>query len=350
LHSLENERFIRQLLIDKSDSSEISRDIVRHLLIHTSTRGEDLITHFGLLISLGNAKDAIEFLEGNDWDSAHAPIALLISLINRLNLENPIEEEIAAYLKQHSRMQTLIFANPRSIKSPRLKEQFMQIMQSLVKQNEQRFGKLVEQLEFYKNQRMWKDQREVIQKLLQEFPENKKTKEFQKTFNEIWAMEKIEQVLLDRMDIPEQTIKPNLSAAELEMLDVIFASASELVVTARYLPTDFALMFHFFEAPQIALEFLKTDIKPLSHLWLEAELLFICGRYVDVLLVLKTIHERAANDPETQFSVSYLRAQCFWKLGQRDRAKELINDILRVRPDYRSAKSLQIDWNSNIDE
>ncbi len=350
MHSLENERFIRQLLLDKSDAKEISRDVVRHLLIHTSSRGEDLLSHFGFLITLGHTKEAIEYLESNDWDSAHAPIVLLVALITRLNLENTIEETIAEYLKQHSRTQALILANPKKIKSPRLRDQFLQIMNQLTKQNEQRFEKLVEQLEFFKNQRMWKDQREVIQKLLQEFPENKKTKEFQKTFNEIWAMEKIEQVLLDRQDLPEQTARPNLSIAEIEMLDVIFASASELVTSSRYLPTDFALMFQFFEAPNLALEFLKTDIKPVSHLWLEAELLFICGRYVDVLLVLRTILEKATNDPETQFSVSYLRAQCFWKLGQQTRAKELISDILRVRPDYRSAQSLKIDWNSNSDD
>ena len=349
MHSLENERFIRLLLLDKSNKKEISAEVVRNMLLHASSRGEDLISQFNFLMSLGSFKEAIEYLESFDWESAHTPISLLLCLISKANQKIEFEDDLEFYLRTHSRTQYVSLFAYSQIKNTSLKDMFRAHFKTLKAQHEQRFKKLTEQLDFYKSQRMWKDQRDVIEKLVREFPESKQTKEFQKTFNEIWAIEKIEQVLLEKGEVHFESIKPTVTTEESEMLDVIFSSAMELVVSQRYTPVDFAMMFYFFDAPHLGLEFLKTDIKPASHLWLEAELLFVCGRFVDVLLVLRTLQEKSQNDPEMQFSVSYLRAQCFWKLGQKKRAKELISDILKVRPDYRSAKSLQMNWN-NSDE
>jgi hypothetical protein len=50
------------------------------------------------------------------------------------------------------------------------------------------------------------------------------------------------------------------------------------------------------------------------------------------------------SDPETTFAVSYLRAQALQGLGQHGSALEIMQSIVRVRPNYRSAHSLILEW------
>lgn len=350
MSNLENERLVRQLMLDLDDPQTVSREVLKNLFLHSSSRSEEVMTLFFYLLHSGHAKEAAEYLAGHDWDSSYSPFALLFGFINQQKLEVPFEQELLQYINEKSKSQVFIHAHPNRFKSKLLKDQFKRLYSYFKKESEKRFEKLVDQLDFFKSQRMWKDQREIIQKLLQEFPDSPKTKEYLKGFNEIWAMEKIEEILLERAEKTQASARLQFSIEETAMLDVIFESAMELFATGKYKPIDFAMIFLFFEAPHLSLEFLKLRQKSEAEYWLEAELLFLCERYIDVLLVLRTIHERYPNDPETAFSVAYLRAQCFGQLGQKAMALEIIGDILRIRPDYRSAKSLQVKWSASDHE
>ena len=50
------------------------------------------------------------------------------------------------------------------------------------------------------------------------------------------------------------------------------------------------------------------------------------------------------DDPETTFAVAYLRAQCLRELGQEAAALETLRSLVRVRPNYRSAHALILEW------
>lgn len=81
-------------------------------------------------------------------------------------------------------------------------------------------------------------------------------------------------------------------------------------------------------------------------LWLKADLLLEAGRYADLLQLLYDLEQIFPGEPETFFKTAYLRAQCFWGLGQKQLAIETMESLLTTKPDYRSGPTLLVLWRS----
>jgi thioredoxin-like negative regulator of GroEL len=78
--------------------------------------------------------------------------------------------------------------------------------------------------------------------------------------------------------------------------------------------------------------------------WLYLDVLLKCRRYAEGLDALLTLERRYANDPETTFAATYARAQALAGLGQVGAAAALLKSLVSIRPGYRSAHSLLLQW------
>lgn len=108
---------------------------------------------------------------------------------------------------------------------------------------------------------------------------------------------------------------------------------------------NLAIMEFFFEDFDNALIILENiNENTTTKDWLKIELLLLARRYIDALEFLSILEEKYGHDPETSFSVNYIRAQAFWGLQQVDDAVNLLKNILNVKPNYRAAHSLLLQW------
>ena len=62
--------------------------------------------------------------------------------------------------------------------------------------------------------------------------------------------------------------------------------------------------------------------------------------YIQVLEECSQIEKNQIDDPEIKFALAYLKAKAFSKLGQRELARQLFQEIVNLRPTYRSAATL----------
>jgi hypothetical protein len=107
---------------------------------------------------------------------------------------------------------------------------------------------------------------------------------------------------------------------------------------------DIAISLRFMGLPQEALRALHHSPPRPGALWLELDLLVETERFVEVLDKAKTLERKFSRDPEASFSAGYARAIALHGLGQKDEAKILLEGIVKVRPNYRSAHSLLMKW------
>jgi hypothetical protein len=134
------------------------------------------------------------------------------------------------------------------------------------------------------------------------------------------------------------------SGADEEMLKCFLLEGEKLAVENREIALDLALAFWFLEDHNRALEILAWAPAGRAHDWLNAELLFASRRFVEALELLNTVEVKYVEDPESTFAVSYLRAQCLKELGQHASALEIMQSIVHIRPHYRSAHALILQW------
>jgi hypothetical protein len=203
---------------------------------------------------------------------------------------------------------------------------------------------LVEKFEFLQNQRMTEQAGRVLRRMVELYPEEKEFHELKRKFDEQWARDVLANHAaamsgekLDRTPTPP-------SRADEEMLNCFAREGEKLCVERRELAADLAIDFLFMEDFPRALEILAWAPSTMAGDWLKAELLFHARRYIEALEQLNLLEVKYIGDPETTFAASYLRAQCLYASGQRAGALEILQSIVRVRPAYRSAHALFLEW------
>lgn len=95
---------------------------------------------------------------------------------------------------------------------------------------------------------------------------------------------------------------------------------------------------------ETALETLKMAKDSPEVAWLEVDLLLETRRFIDALTKLDSMEKQYASDPESTPALTYARAQALWGLQQSQAAIDLLQSLVRVKPDYRSASALLQHW------
>lgn len=96
--------------------------------------------------------------------------------------------------------------------------------------------------------------------------------------------------------------------------------------------------------PELAIEALDFAPDSAKKNWLRIEVLLENHRYLDVLNQCQELGAAYGSDPETAFSVSYAKARALWGLRKTEEAIYVLEGIVNLRPGYRSAHSLLLDW------
>jgi hypothetical protein len=101
-------------------------------------------------------------------------------------------------------------------------------------------------------------------------------------------------------------------------------------------------MFMEFEFYNEALEILSLN-KPEKNLRydsLKMELMSLSEKYYDLLTLIEDLEKNYSEEVDFSFGLAYLKALTYYKLKQNSMAVTLLNNLLKIRPDYRSASVL----------
>jgi tetratricopeptide (TPR) repeat protein len=270
---------------------------------------------------------------------------LFVEILSRLNIEPPnsVLESLFKGIKRQEANDDLWATFSWNHWDAR----FGSIRQTLAndKANEtrQKRENLLEKFHFLKNQRMQEQAGRILKRLIFLYPEESSYVEMKKEFDEEWARE----IITSRFSSNdlEATHGPVFSEEEKTALGGLVRSAWKHLEVHPETAFDFAIFFFFLEAWTYSVDFAETAAQTVpSADWLVAELMLKLRRHVDLLEHLAAVEVRYCNDPETAFSVAYLRAQALHALGQSSQAVEILRNIVQVRPDYRSAHQLINEW------
>lgn len=212
------------------------------------------------------------------------------------------------------------------------------------RQHEERRKQMLEQLEYLRSQRMHKEEGRVIESFSKIFPGDEQIAQIKHSFDERWARE----ILQNRVTAKtEMYTEPRLHQLEPEQQQVAKVIAEAVLAAAkahRPMAYDLAIMLVFceiFDEAQKVLAEVKS--KPAKD-WLRLEVFLRAGQYVEALAETHRLEGLYTTDPEVSFSIIYARARALHGLGSIENAKDLLQQILNLRPNYRLAEFLLKDW------
>lgn len=202
---------------------------------------------------------------------------------------------------------------------------------------------LMEKLTFYRSEHLFEEEKKTLGILAKIWPQDPEIAILGEEFKERWARFVIGQ-RQSEMARSYQLKVEITDPREKKFLDFLGQELLQLAQMHPHYAYDFAILLSNMGEPINALRILINSPERLDSDWLRSELLLQSQLNIECLEYLLTLENRYAENPETAFAVTYMRAQALWQLGQHHAAIELLQTLLQVRPNYRSASSLLTEW------
>ena len=211
---------------------------------------------------------------------------------------------------------------------------------------------LKEKLLFMRSNRLFDQEKQVLEEIQALFPEEPEFAAERESFQIRWAHEIIAKAKPDSDPAGSSTNLHSdlhwklekLSPEQLATKNLIVERAKELVKKNQHVAYDLAIGLHAMDLNFEALEILELGEKKSSSDWLKLELMILARQFVDALDHAGHLEVSYADDPDAAFAVIYARARALYGLGQVPMAVDLLRSLVRIRPHYKSAQSLLMDW------
>ncbi len=235
-------------------------------------------------------------------------------------------------------------------------EELIQIRHARQKNIKDRMEQIRQQLtqeyELMKSQGMFREEEMVLNRMANFFPNDKEVAALLSSFKERQALEfaikrpqTIHKVFIPFYDRIDEATQKELDLIEAKMAEVLATELTQNPEIASTLACDFVIAmmnWENFEAGIRLLNLLKPQTVQAD--WLRAEVLLRGRKLADLLHHLTFLEAAYKEDPETIYRVQYLRSQALWGLNQRTLALEILESLVRVNPQYRSASALLDEW------
>jgi len=338
---------IRNLLLENVPAAEIVA-LLGDQILDSEISDADRHAIFAFVMNAGLDSEFLNYVR--NCLSAKKPLAwaMFIEVLARQG-QTPSPYVMEAFFKGAKRQSLeheIILAYSWDTWDKRFSEKRAGHINELLKKARNQIDALKEKLQYLRDQRMVEQEQEVLELLLKLAPDDPEIRSEQLNFRERWArhlitkkgnMPSVEERLLERWTSP-------LNAEEQAWMQFQLIEIKNITEQNPEASYDFALFFGFMEAFTEGQETLQKAPASEAKDWLNVEYLVEARRFIEALDELNTLENRYADNPETPFAVSYLRAKSFHGLGQSSEAMEVLKSLLSLRPNYRAAQSLLLLW------
>jgi hypothetical protein len=336
---------IRDLLMSQKDSDLVAQSLLKRLAIESPSRSERQ-TFLNFLVHAGYGAEILKLYENWFKEKKHIPLYAFCYVLHRSGFKPGAEFIKNLFVAQSNVLpeDRLTHFLPWEAFDPRLIDIKNSTYNHLQNESSRRKQKHIDKLEYYRVNRMIEEEERLLNELVVMYPEDEQLKKDKSQFRERWARAVIARKAFELFDEGFESTEPLFSADEIKTAQAIVTAIQQIVKKKPQHAYNFAIGLFFLELFEPAREILAYAKSSVSVDWFTIELLLKCRRYVDALDALVTIEGRYAQDPETTFSVTYYRALALEGLGQTGVATELMRSLVNIRPGYRSAHSLLLQW------
>lgn len=341
---------IRNLLLENATPAEIVTQLADQVLDSEITDA-DRHAVFAFIMNAGFDREFLNCIR--NCLKAKKPLAwaMFIEVLARQG-QTPSPYVMEAFFKGAKRQSLeneIILARSWDTWDKRFSEKRAEHIKELSQKARNQIDALKEKLQYLRDQRMVEQEQEVLELLIKLAPEDPEVLNEQKNFAERWARH----LITKKGSLPsvaerllERWISP-LSAEQQAWMQFQLIEIKNVTEQNPEASYDFALFFGFMEAFAEGQETLQKAPASEAKDWLNVEYLVEARRFVEALDELNVLENRYADNPETPFAVSYLRAKAFHGLGQGSEAIEVLKSLLSLRPNYRAAQSLMLQWSES---
>lgn len=331
---------IRQILESPSDLSDKLNVLIQDAQ-KVSSNEEEFFIYLRFFFNSGFHQELLSLIAELLERRAQVPWDLLIETLGRSDLviSRSIRQSLEKGLRRQESEKMIWATTALDGEFPEFADYRLSLWESLKSAAEQRRTELLEKFEFLTNQRLDNEAKQVLRILTSNYPDDPYIQSLSTQFEEGRARE----ILNEFIQASEDTITrtPSFSAQELEFLNTLKAGTHEILKKHPDQRVDICLFFLFLDDYNSALELMNSGQGlNLSEAWLKAELLRFARRFVEALELVDEIAARFQNDPETLVATIYFRAEVFGEMGKYSKAIELLENIAKVRPQYRSTSHL----------
>lgn len=340
-----NESDIRRVLKKKPSSADLLRYMVKTLLNPKKSWEEKrALWHF--LYNWGKHATVAEVMVDAVKAKDKIPYDILIEMTSNAKVRpssTPIEAVLKGIKKQEA-AEDLISARGWEKWDKRFKAIRRELMKKKRGEAGQARDNMFEKFQFLLNQRLVDQAGRVLRRMLELFPNDAEVKKTKLEFDDQWARDVVATHMATLSERRLDRVPMVISPSDRTMLQCFLEEGEKIAVEHRDFASDLAVAFMVLEEYNMALEILAWAPATTANDWLKADLLINARRFVEAMEHLNHLELKFVDDPETSFAVSYLRAQCLRELAQNDAALEILQSIVRVRPNYRSAQALIQEW------
>lgn len=340
------ELLIHRKLLAQTSLNEIAYELLQ-MLQDKQLRFEDrrAIMSFGLNAGF-NEEVAAHFPElfVNKLPIPYAHFVALVSK-NKTQPGSHIIDSLFKGARKQDLLNELAILKIWDAYSEKFHELRRQIQAERQNQYQNKRKELMEKLHFLQNHRLLEEERRLLSLLQKMYPQDEEIHSKQEEFEERWAREIISlhsQSLLKTES--EAKTRTALGESEKRFAEVLCEFTLELCQTNDKRCYNLALCLYFMELYDGAYDLLKLAEPEEAADWLRVELLLARQYYLECLGEIDRLEVAYSSNPETSFSASYCRAKALKGLGQTHQGIELLQSIVHIRPNYRSAQSLIHEW------
>ncbi len=344
-----NELELRKFLKAKIAGQELVSKILRRL-VDPSLSWEEKRPFWNFLFNTGREDTLCAALSLTLESKQRIPFDLYIAMCARANLQpnKSILESLIKGLKKQKAHEDILACKGWDKWDPRFGRARAELLEQKLREQRQQKENLKEKFHFLKNQRMTEQAGRVLRRMLELYPDDGELKAFKSEFDEQWARDVLSTHISTLQSEGMDRTQTEPSSGDKEMIQRLMIEGEKISFEHRAFAFDLAVAFWFMEDYNHALDILAWAEIGSSSDWMRAELLFASRRFLEALEHLNQMEIKYIEDPETTFSVSYLRAQCLWALGQKTLGLEIMQSIVRVRSNYRSAHALILKWAEGV--
>ena len=206
---------------------------------------------------------------------------------------------------------------------------------------------LKDKLIFMRNNRLFEQEKAVLEEIRAQFPADEEFENDRQSFELRWAREIVshsQSSMGSHSRAGLQWKTDQLSDEQLTVRDLIVEHAKELARSNPRLAYDLAVSLHLMDFNREALSVLELTQQSPAADWLRLELMVRGRQFVSALEEATRLELLYVGHADTMFAVIYARARSLHGLGQVAMALELLRSLVRIRPGYKNAQSLLLDW------
>lgn len=338
-----------QRLLDREPTVQRAVNHMLEKIASSETSDLERFSYWGFLFNAGFYQELISSLVQRLNENQRVHWGFLIEALNLSGLDpsNTVIEATLKGLKRQNANEDLWAAQSFDIHDSRFEEMRRSVADKKSSAERERKEGLLEKFHFLASQRMRDQAVRVLKHMIYLYPDDAHFRELKSGFEEEWARDLISQRFSESHTSGAE-VTPRLSGVERELINMWTDAAKSAAAKNPSIAYDLAIALHVMDADEAALEVASVLPTGVGQDWLIAELLLSLRRYVDLLEHLQELETKYASDPETAFAVSYLRAHALKALGQSAAAVEILRNIVQVRPHYRSANHLVLEWSVGV--